>query len=279
MKDLGLAQGLGTEIPGDAHVVLVLGPAQPLLPEEIAALRRYLDKGGKLFVALDPDAKIDDAPLADALDLTIRPVVLANDKVYVRRRYNDSDRTILVTNRFSSHASVSTLSRNSSRAAVLFFGAAPLDKKPGVGTNVDFAVKSLPDTFDDLNGNFQLDAPDEKRGTFNLVAAISKPAAGAQPAKDKDANEGRAFVLGDADVVSDLALVNDANALLFLDAIRWLGGDESFAGEIQSNEDVRIEHTKQKDLVWFYGLILGVPVLVLGAGIVVARRSRAKGAS
>jgi hypothetical protein len=37
---------------------------------------------------------------------------------------------------------------------------------------------------------------------------------------------------------------------------------------------VRIEHSKQKDLVWFYSTIVGMPALVLGLGLVVARRSR-----
>jgi hypothetical protein len=37
---------------------------------------------------------------------------------------------------------------------------------------------------------------------------------------------------------------------------------------------VRIEHTKQKDVVWFYATILGAPLAVLGLGIVIARLPR-----
>jgi len=65
-----------------------------------------------------------------------------------------------------------------------------------------------------------------------------------------------------------------ANQVLLLDAVRWLGGEESFAGEVTSEEDVRIEHTKQKDLVWFYATIFGAPALVLGLGLFYVRRSR-----
>ncbi len=39
-------------------------------------------------------------------------------------------------------------------------------------------------------------------------------------------------------------------------------------------EDVRIEHTKQKDLVWFYGTIFGAPAIVLGAGLLYTQRIR-----
>ena len=63
------------------------------------------------------------------------------------------------------------------------------------------------------------------------------------------------FVLADADALSDAAFSNEPNILLFVDAIRWLGGEESFTGALSTTEDVKIEHTKQKDLVWFYGTI------------------------
>jgi hypothetical protein len=61
---------------------------------------------------------------------------------------------------------------------------------------------------------------------------------------------------------------------LTVDAVRWLGGEESFAGEVNNEEDVRIEHTQQKDLVWFYATIFGAPALVLGLGLTYSRRSR-----
>jgi len=99
--------------------------------------------------------------------------------------------------------------------------------------------------------------------------------------KDKDIptvappNEMRAFVLADADAITDLAMSNFmTNQLLVVDATRWLGGEESFAGEVNTEEDVRIEHTQKKDLVWFYSTIFGAPALVLGAGLTISRRSR-----
>ena len=69
-----------------------------------------------------------------------------------------------------------------------------------------------------------------------------------------------------------------ANGLLALDVIRWLGGDESFLGAVTSNEDVKIEHTKQKDAFWFYGMVFVVPLGVLGAGFLATRRRTKKGA-
>jgi hypothetical protein len=280
VRDLGLAQGLGNEIPKDATIVLVLGPVRPFLPGEVATLKKYADGGGHLFLALDPDAKVDLDPLADIAGLTFQPVPLANEKMHLRRRFNDSDRTILVTNRFSSHASVSTLSRNSSRAHVVFAGAAGLDASPRSASNfkIDFCIKAMQDTFADANGDFQQQDTEKKNSVFNLAAAVSNIK---DPHADMDklGKEIRIFAIGDADAVSDAVMGNDANALLFIDAIRWLGGEESFTGAITSTEDVKIEHTKQKDLVLFYGTIFFVPALVAGLGLLLSRRSRGKTSS
>jgi ABC-type uncharacterized transport system len=272
VKDLGLTQGLGTDVPNDAYLVLLLGPTKALLPEEVASLKRYADRGGKLFLALDPDAKIDLGPVAAIVDLTWQPTVLANDKVFLRHRYQPSDRTILITNKFSSHASVTTLSRNSQRAMVVFPGASALDKAGGTDAKIDFAIKTMPDTFDDRDGNFEFDSATEKRSSYNVAAAVTRPAAHPQEGKGKDAAEMRAFVLGDADAVSDAALGNEPNILMVVDVLRWLGGEESFSGSIATTEDVRIDFTKQKDVLWFYGTILGIPLLVLGLGLTLTRK-------
>lgn len=310
IRSLGLGQGLGREVPDDAELVVALGPTEPFAPEELDALKRYGDRGGHLLLALDADSVTNELPvpagqtepaavpsaavaatvaehgldaLAKVVGLSYSSALLANDSHHVRRRANNSDRALLISNRFSSHASVSTLSRNSTRAAILFARTGSLTQVPNTEYKVDMAVRAMGGTFADANQNYEFDK-DEKKDTYNLAAAVSKPIAAAQtpaPAMDKkDAaaeqpKEMRAFVVADADSLSDLLLSNfGPNRLMLMDAVRWLGGEDSFAGEVNDEEDVRIEHSKQKDLVWFYSTIVGMPALVLGLGLVVARRAR-----
>jgi hypothetical protein len=322
IRTLGLAQGLGREVPGDAEIVFVLGPTEPFAPEELASLQRFADGGGHLFMALDADSVTNEVPvaagqteqaavqqgqavpgaapeavkpsvaesglseLAKIAGLSYSPVLLANDTNHVRRRANNSDRTLLVSNRFSSHASVSTLSRNASRAAIIFARTGSLAPLGTTGAKVDMALRAMAGTFADVNQNYDFDK-DEKKDTYNLVAAVSKPLGSTEASEPKpDApkegeapvKEMRAFVLADADSMSDLLMGNfGPNRLLLMDAIRWLGGEDSFAGEVNDEEDVRIEHTKQKDLVWFYSTIIGMPLLVLGVGLTFSRRARRTG--
>lgn len=279
VKDLGVPQGLANDVPQDATLVVMLGPTQALLPAEIEALGRYAKRGGKLLIALDPDVKADLSPLAALVDLTFDPTQLATtDQFSVAMRHNAADKANLVSNRFSSHASVSTLSRVSARAAVLLPGAGSLDKAAGSDAKIDFVIRSSGGAFADKNGNYTLDEG-EKKATFNLAAAITKPLAeGTDKDKLKGPAEMRAFVIADVDAIGDLGLsIAETNQLLAVDAVRWLGGDESFSGEIVTPEDVRITHTKQKDVFWFYGTILGAPSLLLGVGILMTRRTRRAG--
>ena len=313
IRTLGLAQGLGREVPDDAEVVFVIGPTEPFATEEVESLQRYADKGGRLFMALDADSVLNEVPtgattepaavaagvapptrtvqglqaLAKVAGLDYSPTLLANDTQHVRRRANNSDRALLISNRFSSHAAVSTLSRNAARAAIIFARAGSLSALNLPGYKVDMALKAMGGTFADLNQNYDFDKDTEKKDTYNLVAAVTKPVEGADAAKadadkDKDAKkepkEMRAFVLSDADGLTDLLLSNfGPNRLLLMDAIRWLGGEDSFAGEVNDEQDVRIEHSKQGDQAWFYSTIVGVPALVLGVGLGISRRARRTG--
>jgi hypothetical protein len=209
--------------------------------------------------------------LAKLAGLSISPFVLANDRGdSVGFAGNKSDKGRVITNRFGSHASVSTLSRNS--LWVVLFGTGALTKLDENDKGIDFAVRSTTTTFADLNGNFDFDSTEERK-SYDIAAAVArKPSAGAI--------EQRSFVVADADLFSDTVLKNVThNRVLLLDAVRWLGGEESLAGELNSEEDVRIEHTKGKDVFWFYLTILGVPALILGLGLFVSRKAKKKGES
>ena len=67
----------------------------------------------------------------------------------------------------------------------------------------------------------------------------------------------------DADLFSDAVLSSlGVNAALAADGIRWLGREEDLAGEVSSEADVPIVHTRAEDVIWFYLIILGAPGLV-----------------
>lgn len=272
-KDLGMAQGLGNEVPADAGVVIVAGPRQPFQPAEVTALMRYLDRNGRLLVALDPEAGQTMPELLGPLSLKYNPVTLATDRMYLPINYQESDRINVGLATFSSHVSVTTNSRMGARAPVLMMGAGSLSKqeKTAAGiVNLDMIIRTDSFTWNDVNGNFKHDEGTEVRTTYDVAAAVTKRNASAIAPEE----EGRAVVLADSDVLADVAQRVPGNRYLVIDSLRWLGGEERFSGAVSNEEDVPIAHTRKQNLVWFYLSIFLVPTLVLGLGFVMTRRRR-----
>lgn len=273
VRSLSLADGLGVEVPKDATMVAVVGPTKDFLPEELNTLREYAERGGRLWLALEPDGPALE-PLLQALGVKLLKVPLANDQVFFRITRQQSDRANLGSNGFSSHPAVTTLSQLGQQVAVAFLGAAALEPTmpPPNGLSADVSVRAHEATFQDANGNFNPD-PGEQRNSWPLVVAVEKQPAG-------EGKQGlRAVVMGDAEALTDGVLGNPGNAYLAVDTVRWLSGEEALAGAVTTEEDVPIQHTREQDVVWFYSSVFLAPALVLGAGFFVTRRRGRRTAS
>jgi hypothetical protein len=277
-KDLSLAQGLGNEVPADAGLVMVVGPQQAMLAEETAALLRYFQGGGRLLVAADPDNASAAAPLLAGLSLELSPSNLANDRMYWARTHQKSDRTGIAAASYSGHAALATLSQFGAQLPVVFVGAGSLTKTkvaPTPAPNVDLVVRTDSGTWEDKNGDFELDKDSEQRKVYTVGAAVTlrpTPAAG-KPAPKADP-ESRAFVIGDADVFSDLMIVNRANAVFAVDVLRWLLGEPEVVGPVNNEEDVPVRHTRKQDAAWFYASVFLVPGAILFVGFLATRKRR-----
>ncbi len=286
VKNLARDQ-LTVDVPDDADVVLVMGPRAPLMDAELDALDRYLARGGSLMVALDPQSKADLGMLSGRLGVTWNGTPLADDSRPLRMRRSIADNMVILAKDFSSHSSVTTLSRVGSREGGLpfiiagSFVDAPFErmadskKKP----KRTYIITSPKTTFRDLNKNFKFDKDTEKRQAYNLAVAVEDPAAtGEAPPEGKekqiDKTGMRALLFGDVELFIDQI---QGRALIaqvaFADAVKWLSGEEIYAGETVSEKDVRIKHTRARDAKWFYGTIVGAPLLILGLGLVVGSRS------
>jgi len=145
---------------------------------------------------------------------------------------------------------------------------------------VTFIVRSLAQTWADANGNAQRDE-DERLRTYQLAAAVSakaKPPEGTrdeQEAKRPDeAEEMRVVVVADTDAFSDDYIGfrlgsggHPGNFQLLADFLHWLIGEGKVGGVPESEEDLKIVSTRDKDVIWFYGTVFAVPLIILGVGV------------
>ncbi len=269
VKELGLAEGLGTAVPDDAAAVIVLGPTEPFLAEELATLEAYRQRGGRLMISLEPGGS-DLSALLGPLGIQAGMAgPLAADNYYLKVTGGPGDQLNQVSNKFSAHPSVTTLSKNSKQLAVAFPGVVPLDFDAEAGAKVQATIRTLPAVWQDLDGDYAFDDGAEERKQWQVgLAASGEPTSGEL--------EYRVVVYGDANWASDLFLPYSGNAQLLVDALGWLVEDPALQGETESEEDVKIQHTKEGQGLWFYGSALFVPMglLALGLGRLGLRRRR-----
>jgi hypothetical protein len=295
VKKLGVADGLAARVPDDAALVILFGPSQPFLPEEARALAAFVDAGGAVALFLDPPppgsassttAAPDEPraaivamttslqPLLSTLGVVVGGSELVNDKEYVKQSGTAADHVFLFSTSFGAHKSVKTLSGYRGKAALLLLQAQKIARVEGAGADgpkLSLIARSPAATWEDTLANRRFDADQEKRGVVDYAGVVEKKVG------DKEA---RALVVGDSDVVGDVLMSNEANAVFAWEALQWLlRDDDAPAGAVTVDDDVPIRHTRDEDTAVFYGTVLGGPALIVVVGLVTVtlRRRRRPG--
>lgn len=275
VKELGITQGLATEVPEDASLVLLLSPEEELVPEEIDALNAYRRRGGKMLITLDP-AGADLSGLLGPLGIQHNSeAILATDNPqhYYPSSRGPLDRLNVATNKFSTHESVTTLSRNSRTMYTISPGAVEMTLDEAAtedGVQSTVTMRTMESTWSDANRNLNPD-PGEQRQDWPLAIASSGPA-------EDGEGEFRVVVTADGTWVSDLTILQfKGNAQLLLDSLAWVNHEELSAGTINDEKDIKIQHTKEGQGWVFYSTALLLPLGFLIGGMTRVRMRKKRG--
>ncbi len=261
VTNLGVSEGSAVAVPDDAALVVIAAPKKPLLPEEEAALEAYWDRGGRILAMTEPGAD-PMTPLMAKLGVTVGTAPLANAEKYIQQTRGPADRVLLMTNKFGSHESVKTLSKNSTQFYVVLPTVSSVTKTPDTTNKVTTMLRSFPDTWEDLDGDRTL-GPNEHGKVHEFGQAISA---------GDDKTGSRAVVFGDVNLMSDPLLESlQGNQQLALDVTRWLVGEDEVSGTTESEEDVKVQHTREEDQYWFWFTTAAMPGMILALGGLVMR--------
>ena len=274
------------DVPDDATIVFLLAPTVPLQPAEWEALDRYLDRGGRLLVALDPSAEPSLGPLEGKLGSRCRratsPMTRRSCRSAARCRIAGSS----ITTQFSAHASTTSLSRSVDKGLVLIEAGAledaPFTAKGERAEEDRDAALDGDRASSTYNHDRQLHVRrrDEKKQRWNIGAAVEGPKVGG-----KDGF--RALVFADVAAVRRCAIVraawarrdDPASRVRLLDDVVQLARRR---GGVRRRRRVRRRQADQAHEGSGRGVVhadhVGAPLLVFTLGLVGtwARKRRAK---
>jgi ABC-type uncharacterized transport system involved in gliding motility auxiliary subunit len=274
--DVSLLSG---EVPEDADVIAIIGPTRAYTEPEITALGEFLDRGGRMLVALDPLIDTDGTMRWTRLEALLagRGVIVHDDLVVdPSRRLPFYDLSAVYLEDFGDHP----VTQGLEGFAVLFTVARSLEAD-------DDSARVLVQTSDEGWGETNLGMllrgepvavdEDDHPGPAAVGVAVERLMdIGEDVLAETDDNESyRLVVFGDSDFLTDLDIANAGNAILATNAFNWLVAREDLVGiPPRDVEQVSLFLTRQQMRNLGLLVLIAMPGAAIIAGILVWRRRR-----
>lgn len=273
---------LQQDIPADAGVVVVAGPKSDLLEPEIAKLKAYLAKGGKLMVLIDPPQNPDAPPLANLIAFLKEWAVEVGTNAVVdpMSQLRGAQADVPVAAQYPYHQITNTFRLLT--AYPYSRSVKPVENAPGGRTATSFVMSGrnswAESDLKTLTTKGEA-APEfdkgDVQGPISLAVAVSAPIEGATPpppSEGEEANpnkpETRLVVVGDSDFAANSVAGMGGNRDMFLNMVNWLAQQENLISvRTRSPEDRRITLTAGQDRMIFWFTMAILPGLIFLAGI------------
>lgn len=263
-----------TAVPSDCTVVVVAGPKNDYTPNEVTALKNYVQGGGRAMVLLDPPLNFQREHIAENTGLAdlLQSWGVTEDKDLVLEEnpmaqlFGFGPEIPLVSN-YDSQPIVNDLKNSFTGFPI----PRSLEVKNGDHTTVDklFSTTDRAVAVTNLSASEVNPAdPNNKKGPFVLGAAGTYNTG--DPKKP-----GRFVVIGSAGFLTNGMVGFQANRDLALNAVNWLSSDEDLISiRPKEAEDRRLNVTQRQMNGFFYTDIIAIPILLIVGGIVIFAKRR-----
>lgn len=265
--------GANTQLPEDTAVVIAAGPDRALSPQDLAAIRNVLDRGGGFMLLLDPGV---DSTGLEAL-IHAWNIRIGNDLVVDFQSYvAGGDPAYLYVDRFSkTHPIGSGMGRN---AAVLSTA-----RRIGMGNsenNPRLSIASFMHTSGDSwavayreGGQASLDPKRDRKGPISLGVAVERYEEHPEPGREP--MQGRMVVIGDSDFITNRYINLAGNIDLVVNSVEWLAGRHGLIGIRPKTADIRsVTLTSQQIKAVYWWSVFILPGLIVAASLLFLLRRR-----
>jgi ABC-type uncharacterized transport system involved in gliding motility auxiliary subunit len=279
------------DVPEGTDLLVIAGPKAAFVPAELEALSRYLDRGGRMLVTLDPVLGPQVAGSGLEAWLAGRGVDVRNDIVVdpAATVPSYSPETLFVS-ATGDHEVIESLAQAQYPVIVALARSVNPGTAPG-GTEATTLLATTPDGWGETDlanlSKVAKDAADTPSPVALAVAVAAKSKAEPAPFEEEpldapkpedagaDAPTWRLLVVGDTDVATNALLPSAGNPTFVANAFNWLLERQNLLGiGPKKPEQVRLSLTPGQLSRITWGVLAGLPLLAIVAGILVWRRRR-----
>lgn len=267
-RSINLAQS--ASVPDNTTVLVIADPQVDLLPGEVKAVQDYVGRGGNLLWLGDNDPLHGLAPLAQQLGVEFLPGIVVD--LTAQQLGIQSAAIAAVT----SYTPGNPVTRDFNLLTV-FPLAQGLSGKAPEGWQRQVLLQTGPNSWEETgsltSGQVSFSGKEDIRGPItigiNLTHDLDKPKGGGA------VRQQRVIVTGDGDFLSNQYLGNVGNLDLGVNMVNWLSADEQLLDiPAKTAPDTHLQLTPVETSVIGFGFWLGVPLLLLAAGLAVWLRRR-----
>ena len=271
VKDLNLLTEKA--VPADADIVLVLAPKKDLSPEDSDKLRAYLAGGGRMVVLMDvitaanPTANL--AGLLATYGIEVRNVVVAEGDTSKIAAQNP----LFIIPNLEYHDILSPLRTNNYDMVLIGAQAIKtLDLKKRT-LKIEPLLTSSARSYgkvDIANAKSVDRAPQDLAGPFDLGVAVT------DPAQDPAKQDTKLVVVGNIKFLQGgMPGQVPGNGDFFMNSLGWLRGQkESITIRPKDVTQMRLSMSQLEALLFSGLVVIVLPLLILGSGLVVWLRRR-----
>jgi hypothetical protein len=279
------------QVPEDCDLLVIAGPAKTFREDEVAALRQYLARNGKLMVMLQPKLASGGAP--SGLEALLAEYnIKANSDFMILNKVQDilgrvavTDQVIVQPDTGYPPGKITDKIRNQN---TIFPAACQVDSAmpetegapPGAAAG-PYRVSPLCKSADSSWGETDINKPDENKGVkgpFSLAVSVQpkgperpNPYGGPpMPNPDENLPGPRLVVFGSVEFAANSTVKSFGNQDLIMNAVAWLAAKESQMGiSAKPFEDRPINVSPAQLRTIFIFVFLLLPEFGVIAGVVV----------
>lgn len=249
-------------VPKDASVVVIAAAEKALFPNEVGALKSWLDRGGRLVALLEPGVESGLGKIFDAYAIEVGDNLVVEPNPASRAFGFGPDAPVVT--KFEQHPITDPL-RGS---AALFYWVRSVSPRVGATkvrttTLIQTGPLSWGETRYKEGGDVSRDE-DDVPGPVPIAVAATMDTLGVE---NRASDQARLVVFGDSSFANNRFLSMSGNSDLFINALNWAAGDEdkiSLRPKARGASRIPLTESQQYGIMFFSVNLL--PLLIVGVG-------------